>query len=257
MLYKCTLKIDNIDLPEQNFTISGYIEAYWKDPNCKSVDDIVPRSAPVPWNDMFHNATHEEFLSDPHHEFLKDPRSGDQIIWGIYQVQATCSENFELNSFPFDRQVLNIKTAIDTQAFEILRERPKWIPKHKHHTGNEPHQVLRTLIGEKLQGLYDMESPIVDFDTDEDSLILWRLRVQRKFSYYATNVCLPLFLILIGAIPAVAIDITEVADRLAHTGTMFLCAVAFQYTVSSMLPAGGGLTVMDIYILTGFTALAC
>eukprot|EP00494_Astrolonche_serrata_P033976 UN34245 len=156
--YICaSLKIDNIDLPEQNFTISGYIEVYWRDDDITDTEEIVPQKAPLPWTDMFANATHEEFLSDPVHIFLKDPTRGNKkknVIYGVYQFQATCSENFEMNEFPFDRQVLNIKTEIATDEFEVLRSKPDWIPKqNKTHTGNGPNQVLRTLMGEKLLGV--------------------------------------------------------------------------------------------------------
>jgi hypothetical protein len=81
--------------------ILDFIEADDKD----HVHDIEHLIAPFNWEDLFYNATSEEFLTEPIHKRLvnpetitrENPEGVKEVIWGLYHMRAVCLETMELD----------------------------------------------------------------------------------------------------------------------------------------------------------------
>ena len=76
-------------------------------------------------------------------------------------------------------------------------------------------------MSEKLVGEYAHCAPLVDFETNNDALLL-RIRVARRIEYYVNHVFLPIFLIVISSFGGFAIELDSLPERIGVTCTMFL-----------------------------------
>jgi len=237
------LQVDNIILTEMEFDVSGWIEVYWIE---KEIDiaDLDPLTAPLNWTDLADNAIEEELLSEQQHNVLIHPGTGQKVYQAIYQIKMNCSEAFEMDSFPFDRQCLNITTNFNVGKYNFLRARPSWV--HKTWGNMDKNQMLKVCMGDKVYRLYQMYDPVIEISDK----FYWRLCAERKLAYYANSVGIPTFFILIAVVPVVTIDVSSVADRLAYTTTTFLCMITFQYYCTSLLPKASTRSHMDSYLLT-------
>jgi len=344
VFFTASLVLEDIDLPEQSFTISGYFQVWWKDTPREGLDkwgvdrvarwvhhnvtdlvgpahaeaiaqsfahhhvngavfermngnhlkdlgismvgirelillrrdkyvketmshmaddsgyihDVEHLKAPFNWEDMFYNATSEEFLTEPLHKRLTNPASvtrenpegRQEVIWGLYHMRSVCLETMELDKFPLDQQFLDLRLTADRWKFKWQRERPEWVPKESEGVsilGNNNDQIFQVRMSEKLVGEYNHADPLVDFETNNDALLL-RIRVSRRIEYYINHVFLPIFLIVLSSLGGFAIELDSLPERIGVTCTMFLVVIAYQYVVNEMLPTSSTTTLLDHYV---------
>jgi hypothetical protein len=81
------------------------------------------------------------------------------------------------------------------------------------------------------------------------------LIVSREAQNAVLNLALLLFFNVLIAFTAYAVPFDEFPDRMSITLTQFLTAMAFKYTAQDKLPPVSYLTLMDGYILLGFTLM--
>jgi len=76
-----------------------------------------------------------------------------------------------------------------------------------------------------------------------------KFKIFRKTGYYFSRILFPLNLLFIITMMIFAFDVTDYADRMNASTTMFLAAMAFLYVISAELPKVGYLTKMDYCIM--------
>jgi len=242
--------VDQVDLLEYVFNVNGKVEVFWTNPNIKSIEEIDRENAPLNWEDMVENAIEEEALSDPVH--YMHSIDGLNVFQGIYHVNLTCFETFELAQFPCDRQICSMEMTFNNKDYTLLIVRPDWaspqvIPDMENKS-NGPKMMLRTRLGDKICGLFTMDLPIID--TTDDGKLNYKIRISRKAGYYKTNILLPMFVIFGTNFPVVQIDVADVADRLATTATVLFAVTAYQFAIMEMVPSGGtDQSLVDKYVL--------
>jgi len=162
----------------------------------------------------------------------------------------------ELHNFPFDRQCLDMRVALETERYKALKDLPKWVDPSTGQIplGRDdlPLEVLyECRLSEKCEREYNLYCPILDFDSDPQT-IMFRNRVERKIRFYYFQVLIPVFLIVTSAFVCFSFDPQEHEARLAITVTIFLIIIAYQYVVTSMLPKSSYTTYLDKYVILSF-----
>lgn len=244
-----SFNVDQIDLVEYTFMVDGMVEVFWTNPNITSVEEIDVENAPLNWDDMVDNAIEEEHLSDPVH-YMHDI-DGLTVFHGIYHVNLSCFETFELAQFPCDRQICSMEMTFKEEEYVLLKVRPYWaspevIPdmENKDHG---PKMMLRTRLGDKIVGLFTMDLPIID--TTGEGKLFYKIRISRKTAYYKTNILLPIFIIFCTNQSVVQVDVADVADRLMTTAGVLFAVTAYQFVIAEMVPTGSDQSLVDKYIL--------
>jgi hypothetical protein len=169
---------------------------------------------------------------------------------GIY----TFLNNFNLKTFPFDKQKLKILLYND--KFE-LEDRRSLISSFSFIRANE---FIET---NKIPGWnIDKVSLKYDFykdDTKDDFLlsglhdgVSYELDISRKSGYYVFKIIFPIILILMICWSAVWIDPKEIESRLTITIVCLLSLIAYNFVIDSDLPKLEYLTIMDYIILISY-----
>lgn len=167
-------------------------------------------------------------------------------------LEGTFLEVMELQNFPFDCQdfmltmvfpasdeVFNMHPAID--QFECVRmtQDVKLLPEYAF---SDP--VLE--LGHTKFRQLNEEFSLVD--VQHPTMVL-RIKASRVWKGYVNKVVLTLSMVSLVVLFAFMIPHDDIADRLSHSVTLFLTAVAFQLVVSSSLPQLDYMTLIDKYIL--------
>lgn len=260
------ITIQDIDIPNQTFTVSAYFNIFWqvKRPNydqpLDGEDAELPDEAELPWSPssgIFDNVVNDPaFLGDP--EFSYDEKTHLNRL--NFNIEAYCSERYELGRFPYDRQFINLQLKARNMdaGWKWLVERPSWVPeKYDFHDDNAKGveeqddftQVVRSRLSESVSG-FTMQPAWVDFKADEHVI---KLRVTRIPDYYIAQVILPCYMLVATAMTAYVTPKDSVGDRMGLVTTLMLMQTVFQFVVGGYLPQGGEQTYMHMYIgLTGF-----
>jgi hypothetical protein len=113
---------------------------------------------------------------------------------------------------------------------------------------------------------FDVKPPILEFGSIDKfvgisynlkpekvtfSEVTLRLKVQRKHFFYIYKIVFVLSLIQLCASSVFCLSpVDNFSDRLSYSSTMLLTVVAFQFVVSSFVPAVDYLTLLDKFIMT-------
>tara|TARA_Y100000590_G_scaffold53396_1_gene55855 strand:- start:1480 stop:2991 length:1512 start_codon:yes stop_codon:yes gene_type:complete len=171
----------------------------------------------------------------------------EEIMAGYYVIK----NNFNLKTFPFDRQIIKIKIIDDFQRipntvlFEsgLVYDAMNAVLKKNDIPGWNIESFEFNYF--QYQSAYHMEQ---DF-SDGLELIL---DIERKHSYYLYKVILPILLILSVCWLVVWIDPRELEARLTVTIVCLLSLIAYNFVIDSELPKLEYLTVLDWIILTSY-----
>jgi len=140
------------------------------------------------------------------------------------------NESFELEQFPFDVQDCTVYVA------------------HFNKSHNLP-----------ISGLVNIRTPLDEWDLLRPSISVYhersvgitafKMRVQRKWQWYAVNHMVTLGVLATISFGAYSIDIESFGSRLSVNLTLLLTIVATKLGLSDSLPKVPYLTVLDKYIL--------
>ena len=171
-----------------------------------------------------------------------------------FEGTKTIRSNFNLKSFPFDRQELKLYLYQSRYELENSDTAPTdW-------TQREIDRYLKQ--EEPIQGWtivdYSM-SYKPHFDPNYKSWsdgVEYKFTVERNSSYYIYKVIFPIILILIICWSAVWIDPREIESRLTITIVCLLSLIAYNFVIDSELPKLEYLTIMDYIILISYVYAA-
>eukprot|EP01106_Pelomyxa_sp_JSP_P010573 TRINITY_DN2798_c0_g1_i2.p1 TRINITY_DN2798_c0_g1~~TRINITY_DN2798_c0_g1_i2.p1 ORF type:complete len:290 (-),score=59.39 TRINITY_DN2798_c0_g1_i2:52-921(-) len=153
-------------------------------------------------------------------------------------------EAYELQQFPFDRQLLHIEVQQDNQDFKIT-----WV--------SCPDGCFYSLECDdqewEVPQLADIPVRKIKSGSLEKLTVVGR--VQRRPNFFFWNTVFMIFLIVGISFVSFTFPPDDGGDRLAINITLLLTAVAFKGAVASFLPKVMYLTLIDYYVLSSFLVL--
>ena len=159
------------------------------------------------------------------------------------------NNDFNLRSFPFDRQTLKIKLY---DSFYLPEKRLLFSSTY----------MMRDLDyfwkNKKING-WDILGAEADSGTYKDpnqrnskSAMTIKIPIERKHGYYIFKVIFPIILILMVCWSVVWVDPKELEARLTITIVCLLSLIAYNFVIDSELPKLEYLTVLDWIVLTSY-----
>ena len=193
------------------------------------------------------------FESERHYYSEVDPETGDVLINGRTRFAARVAETFELETYPFDVQDLNVRICV----YNVLKMEP--LP------NDDGDAVLVELAGitlpdfkliETLPAMWKITASNPEHHAPPSLLVTSWYR--RRSTFHRWNGLFPLLFINICGICTWAVHWRQVDARLGLDVTLLLVAVSFKTSLASLTPPVGYLTMMDVYNIMsiGYLALA-
>tara|TARA_Y100000590_G_scaffold224442_1_gene253828 strand:+ start:4854 stop:6404 length:1551 start_codon:yes stop_codon:yes gene_type:complete len=163
----------------------------------------------------------------------------------------TVRNQFNLRSFPFDKQTIRYEFADLT--FE-LRDRLFWPQSFTKET------LDRFMNLDDISGWHKNKYEIkrilhrdtVDMDGQYRDAVSIEIELERKHGYYIFKVILPIILILSVCWSVVWVDPKELESRLTITIVCLLSLIAYNFVIDAELPKLEYLTVLDWIVLISY-----
>jgi hypothetical protein len=180
-------------------------------------------------------------------KLLVSTMSGMVYLFRVYRLAIR--EVFELQRFPFDRQV--IKCTFQTYGVKFCR----WsCPEDDMPFGirADPIWKVNDCLAE-----YDQSIWIIDWvsghPNSEENPSSYKLSfgLSRTSTYYLTNFVLVSYFVVGSSLSCIAVDHNDFGSRASITFTLLLTIVALKFVMSSAIPRINYLTLFDIYNIVG------
>jgi hypothetical protein len=184
-------------------------------------------------------------------KLLVSTMTGMVYLFRVYRLAVR--EVFELQRFPFDRQV--IKCTFQTYGVKFCR----WnVPENDMPFGVRGDGIWKS---HDCLAEYDQSIWIVDWVSgelnSEDNPSFYRLSfgLSRASTYYLTNFVLVTYFVVGSSLSCIAIDHSDFGSRASITYTLLLTVVALKFVMSSSIPRINYLTLFDTYNIIGMLAI--
>lgn len=174
-----------------------------------------------------------------------------------WRVKLTVSHNFTLFNFPVDIQQLPVLVRIPRvkengiQFVSIASDecRIQTFGKMQHSWNFIKLDTCMLLdhLGMKERVKDPREFDL--FTTKSKSEFAFVITVQRRFSYYVANIAIPNSLLVSTNFSIFCIEYVDIASRMQIILTILLTAVAFKFSVASLLPVLSYQTALDSFCL--------
>ncbi len=240
------LNVLHIDDVGQTMTLDYLISMSWKDPrladsamadpsrkNTFELKDI--------WNPAF--APVNLYESKPQDKELTIDSEGN-VTYRFRNIDTFVSP-LDLRHFPFDRQTLRMKFISRLYGPEFIRL--VWLPNRSGRleesstAGWDFHKMDVAVGSERLRTIEGLGREV--------GTIGISLELSRESSFYVWKVIFPLALIVFMAWTVFWIDPTELSAQLGIASASVITMIAFQLSLSELLPKISYLTRIDFYAL--------
>jgi hypothetical protein len=258
VFYSIQVVIVKIDEPNSSITFDVVCHFAWAPATATFADNSSPEFARVDESSLawvpqvnFFNIKEKTVTEMSYFMDQSSGFTGCTMNWVI-----DCYETFELNKFPFDRQLA--KVAFNMNGCRLLPMRsvsdggvpcPESFPFPEDQTqcfvslGNWDLNDIDSYLGTSTnKSVVDSEVTIII----ELSRIPW---------FYLWNIVLVIFVLVFSSFCVVGVPINELADRMSITMTISLTIVAFKFVITGMVPPTPYLTLLDMYILFSFVVI--
>lgn len=241
--------IPEIDEPAERFTAICYLRLRWHEPAL-----VVPGGKrQVLLADAATEKANE--LGRPGISFVNATAAAEEkhvalTVWpdGTVeydrQFEVSLRSEFNLRTFPFDRQFLEIQ--IESFAFpasELLL-----VP--------EPQQMKSSRLRLPQWDIGDLRWSATEVEHEMErekySRVTVSLDLARKPGFYIWQVFVPLFILILIASTVFFLPAADLSDRISVITTSLLTAVALSYTVRMDLPKISYLTTIDRLFVTTY-----
>jgi hypothetical protein len=233
-------------------------EGKWDWNGCEYLDKedklIKDLRLPLPGDDVFIENTlaiNKNLINShidiwPYSERIDDIGEYTKItntVKGTYTIQ----NNFNLQTFPFDKQVLKI-------TYASLSEINDYQMRNKYSSHRNVDNFIKNgkINGWDMLG-YDLYNSIEKNERGEFiSKANIEIQIERQHGYYIYKVIIPILLILMVCWSVVWVHPKELESRLTITIVCLLSLIAYNFVIDSELPKLEYLTVMDWIILISY-----
>ena len=160
---------------------------------------------------------------------------------GLY----TLNNSFDLQNFPFDKQILKFQIVNNAyMMFELVSISDASQENLLNFVNN------KTINGWKIISGKLKYEPFKDpyFDYHQDSIVT-EITIERKYSYYIYKVIIPIVLILMICWSSLWIPAREIESKLTITIVCLLSLIAYNFVIDKDLPKLEYLTTLDWIIV--------
>ena len=168
-----------------------------------------------------------------------------------YRVKGIFSEIFELNSFPFDSQLLSIHV-----TSKIPLSKLQFVESDRDHSKLEPCNFAQSNVFTLTPGIKFKSSRMkptwISHSDQLRSQLSISMIVSRQASYFVWNLILPQVCLNLLSLTSFASERQNTSGRLGVSVTMLLTTVAFKLQAGKDLPKVSYLTMMDWFMLSSF-----
>lgn len=245
--FRMQAEIISLNLVDQRFTAVGHVTAEWPQPDVPEGDNIPysqvsDKCILSPGSLLFLNGV-ENKLGESDTKI--DCHDGKMVMNVGYEAELV--EHVDVHRFPFDRQVISfqLQTMVDRTNLTFYEQ--------------ENEGSWYSLMG-GLSSEWKCCGPpalAVTRGTGDIPNVEMRVFLQRNPKYYLLNIVLPMFIIVGLALYVFALPVENLDARLSVILTLLLTAVAFKYVVVGFLPKVSYITLLDAYVTTAYSSLAC
>jgi hypothetical protein len=180
-------------------------------------------------------------------KLLISTMTGMVYLFRVYRLAIR--EVFELERFPFDRQV--IKCTFQTYG---VRYCPWSSPEDDMPFGirADPIWKANDCLAEYDQSIWIIDWVSGEAISDENpSSYKLSFGLSRTSTYYLTNFVLVSYFVVGSSLSCIAVDHDDFGSRASITFTLLLTIVALKFVMSSAIPRINYLTLFDMYNITG------
>ena len=193
----------------------------------------------------------ENYLIENYFEDVSFDSTDDQLgIRYISKGEYKFKNNFNLRSFPFDKQKI---TVYAYQKDMPLGQYQASVSDYAKRAFKSFSKNINSISG------WNISNNSISYKTKKDihsedfyDGVELTLTIERKSSYYIFKVIFPIILILMICWSAVWIDPKEIESRLTITIVCLLSLIAYNFVIDSELPKLEYLTIMDYIILISY-----
>eukprot|EP01083_Nonionella_stella_P022806 63050_1 len=237
----------------------------WRPPDGQTIRDYLPDYRPIVNIVNKVEGSEEAMLWEEHGGEYTIQRKGD-VYYNRYKVEAnyTLTEEFEVESYPFDFQDLSIVIAPATSTIQQQRFVAHHILSDNYFTLSKTWSSITDWDVVALscrEYIIDLNNSWVQQDITlpkcNESWVNYKIQVKRRWKGIMLRVCLWMALLGLLSFCIFAHPREAVSDRMAFGITMILTLVAFQFVITSSLPRVNYLTLIDEYNLFIFSLNVC
>eukprot|EP01084_Bolivina_argentea_P116678 207269_1 len=264
-------EVEEISTSEQKYTIKGVYEKDWPatqkdktnwakflDPNNTEIEEYIPDQEPaVLWVNCCDYPIYTPILwTKTKSRFRINVDGKNQARWDIRSIWT---EEFEVESFPFDVQDLTmVFCSEDLPATEA-----RIYPSASKYPSLSVDKTWSPITNFDIDNV-DIDFKAVDYGENnkpEEVYIYarYRIQVKRRWKGIVYRIIVWMFMLGLLSWATFAIDYKSIGDRMGFSMTMVLTVVAFQFVISNELPKVNYLTFLDKYnlFIFGYVVLIC
>jgi hypothetical protein len=258
VFYSMQIVVVKIDEPNSSITFDVVCHFVWAPASVTFDDDSSPQFSRVdesslPWvpQVIFFNMKEK---TETEMSYFMDPSTGCTgctMNWVI-----DCYETFELNQFPFDRQLAKVTFYIHGCNLVPMRPVadggvpcPESFPSLDDQT--QCHVSLGNWDLNSIEGFLERRSDKDVIDSEVHCII----ELSRIPWFYLWNIVLVIFVLVLASFCVLGVPIDDLADRMSITMTISLTIVAFKFVITGMVPPTPYLTFLDKYVLFSFVLI--
>ncbi|MBA3869694.1 MAG: hypothetical protein H0X30_11125 [Anaerolineae bacterium] len=244
-------EIDNIDVNNDSYDMTGYLDLQWCDPRLASANPQVflnhvalGKLETMWWPDVnFSNELHPREIEDEELTIAVDGTLDYREKFAV-----SLQTDYDLRKFPFDSQHL----LATVESFEWTAEQLTLQVEDKVVGFSKDFSIPQwqiTDVSEDLTSKQDVRdrAPFSEVKVD--------IAVQRDPGYYMTKVIIPLLAIVGISLFALWLSPEETKDRVELIFTGVLTSVAYQFVIADSLPHHIYDTLVDAFVGWSFAVM--
>jgi hypothetical protein len=243
------LNLSDIDEVREDFRVTGYMMVQWRDPRLiyqpagpqDKYRTLAPDSVWRPRLVIINVVEPRETFETSLHV---EPNG---LISYIERFDALTTSTFNLRSFPFDTQTLEVLVhpfSDQQQSISFVRSQlPVWAaPEFNTYSSLESWEFVSLAFSNRRAASEFGEYAIAE--------ARFEITVKRRYGFYLLKVFLPLLLMVIVSWAVFWFDPSEVSSQVTIAVTTILTIIAFALAISLTLPRVPYLTFADAFFLT-------
>ena len=244
-------EIPAISSTDDQFQLEGFLDVVWCDPRLAADLDAGEEDR------VYANEGAIDYMKgiwNPQITFINEigETVGDDLNLTIFEngraeiqrrFKVTLASNFDVHSFPFDRQKLEAQIASFAWDARIIR----LIDDGRNLTVSKAFGIPDWNVVGFSSKVIAYADP--DHGGDVFSMLKMQVDVARKSDYYLYKIFVPLGVLSFTSIFFLAVPISEIGDRISFVSGLLFTTLAYQLIIASSVPRVPYFTLGDSYTL--------
>jgi hypothetical protein len=243
------LNLSSIDEVTERFQLTGYLLAQWHDPRLTyQANGPADKFRVVSPDSVWRPKLVIINVAAPRHTDEESLRvRPDGLMSYAERFDAVLTSTFDLKSFPFDAQ----KLEVIIHPFTVQEQFVTFVPDQMPVWTTTEFNSYSSLESWQFKSIgFGIGEVANQFGTNTMAEARFEIAVQRRYGFYLWKVFLPLLLMVIVSWSVFWFDPAEVSSQVQIAVTTILTIIAFALAISLTLPRVPYLTFADAFFLT-------